>query len=217
MNVNVPYHLFWADTPDRQACCRRFMQQAYQREFNAVIPHYLPYQLGMTANDGSLVAACGVMPASEGRLYLENYLEAPVEQLASRQGLALERHQLAEIGNFAAADGASARIMFVAICLVMNHNRFKHIAFTGTRKLRNIFARLNLDTVPLADAYPDALGSEAENWGSYYTQQPRIMLGDLAHGYDRLSKNSLLLSLFASIPSFPFRFKELKHDAIYRY
>ncbi|WJV62623.1 thermostable hemolysin [Pectobacteriaceae bacterium C52] len=217
MTVNAPYHLFWADNATRQETCRKFIQHEYQREFDAVIPHFLPYLLGMTQADGTLVAACGIKPATEGKLYLESYLDAPIEDVAHQQkGIELYRSGLVEIGNFATINGSSnARIMFAVLCLILNQSHFRHIAFTGTRKLRNIFSRLSLSPIELMEARPEQL-DDATCWGSYYTQHPQVMMGDLIHGHEVLSKNSLLLSLFDSIPSFPFNTQELKHDAFCR-
>lgn len=95
----------------------------------------MPWLLGMFDANGELKAACGVQPASMGKIYLEHYLDVPVEVvLSARLSHPVSRDSIVEIGNFAASDGASARIMYAALCLLLNQYCYSWIVFTGTKK-----------------------------------------------------------------------------------
>lgn len=81
--------------------------------------------MGLYDANGELQAASGVQIASHGALYLENYLDNPIETLlTARLMQPVSRNTIVEIGNFAARDGASARIMFAALCQVLTHYHF---------------------------------------------------------------------------------------------
>ncbi|WP_413651174.1 thermostable hemolysin [Pantoea sp. B65] len=180
-----------------------FIRDIYQQAYQASLTECMPWLLSMHDSQGELKAVCGIRLASEGRLFLENYIDQPVEQLMHHHfASGLRRERIVEIGNFAATEGA-ARVMYAAVCLLLNHYHFTHIVFTGTRKIRNIFARLSLKPVLLAEASAERLGQMADQWGSYYQYQPQLMAGELAGGQSELSRNSLLFSLFREIPAAP--------------
>lgn len=202
MNIQAPYQLLFASNEQEANKLQQYIQREYSREFNASIPHFLPHLLGLYRADGVLVGACGLNRGDAGELYLERYLDAPIEAvIATQTGHSVLRDRLVEIGNFACSESGNARIMFAAICRLLCENQLDYVVFTGTQKLRNIFHRLNLKPLELAPALANLLGEDALAWGEYYQSQPCVMVGDLNQGRQVLSKTSLLLSLFAPMPS----------------
>ncbi|KFK92944.1 MULTISPECIES: thermostable hemolysin [unclassified Serratia (in: enterobacteria)] len=200
-HIQAPYKLLFSRDNVQKALLQNYIQNEYSREFNATIPHFLPYLLGMYRADGKLVGACGLNRADLEPLYLERYLDAPIEAvIATHTGKNISRNRLVEIGNFACSEAGNARIMFAAICQLLCDNQLDYVLFTGTKKLRNIFHRLHLNPIELAPALPDRVGEEIKNWGKYYQQHPYVMMGDLNQGRQVLSKTSLLLSLFGPMP-----------------
>ncbi|MHA7591212.1 thermostable hemolysin [Yersinia ruckeri] len=153
MNIQAPYQLLFAQNEQEENLLKQYIQREYSREFNAIIPHFLPHLLGLYRADGVLVGACGLNRGDSGALYLERYLDAPIEMIiATQTRRSVLRHRLVEIGNFACSESGDARIMFAAICRLLCENQLDYVVFTGTRKLRNIFHRLNLNPLELAPA-----------------------------------------------------------------
>lgn len=197
-----PYRLVLASSTAEQFALQDYIQRAYQREFNAEIPHFLPLLVGLERADGSLAGACGLTLAADAPLYLENYLDLPVElSISERLARPVLRERIVEIGNFACAEAGHARIMFAALCRWLSEQSFDYVVFTGTAKLRNSFHRLHLNPLELAPALPERVGKDANAWGHYYQCQPRVMVGDLAEGRTILASNTLLLGLFDSMPA----------------
>lgn len=206
MNTDLrsPYRLKLASTPAQQAELRNFIQNAYQREFAARIPHFLPLLAGLYNADNTLIAACGLNPASQGRLYLEHYLEQTIESLLRQKfGTPVRRDTIFEVGNLAADTAGAGRLMFAALVQLLRENAQDWVVFTGTIKLRNSFRHLHLKPVELVEARADKIGSDASDWGSYYRCRPWVMAGDLQQGHQVLTQNSLLLSLFGPMPAVP--------------
>ncbi|MGY3925864.1 thermostable hemolysin [Aeromonas simiae] len=200
--IKAPYRLAIARIPEQVAQLQAYIQAAYTREFNATIPHFLPLLLGLYRADGMLVGACGLTPAGEAPLYLERYLDAPIEAaIAAGIGTTPSRDHLVEIGNFACAEPGHARIMFAALCKLLCENELDYVVFTGTVRLRNIFHRLHLNPIELAQAQPERVGEDAAAWGEYYRCQPKVMAGDLGQGRRVLAESSLLLGLFEPMPT----------------
>lgn len=198
--IQAPYRLVIADTPDEIGRLQGYIQTAYAREFDATIPHFLPTLIALYRADDPLVGACGLSLAT-APLYLERYLDAPIEAvIAERLGITTRRDRLVEVGNFACAEPGHARIMFAALCKLLCENALDYVVFTGTARLRNSFTRLQLNPVELATALPERMGEEASAWGHYYHCKPRVMVGDLGLGRRVLANHSLLLGLFAPMP-----------------
>ncbi|MGK3142234.1 thermostable hemolysin [Pantoea sp. C2G6] len=204
MRILSPYLLRWFPGEYQQNNVSAFIRESYSQFYHASLSHCMPWLLGLYDANGELKAACGVQPASMGKIYLEHYLDVPVEALLSAHlPHPVSRDAVVEIGNFAASDGASARIMYAALCLLLNHYCYSWIVFTGTKKIRNTFFRLNLQPITLMPADPSRLGAEAREWGDYYQHDPQIMAGELTGGQSTLSQTSLLLGMFTELPLAP--------------
>ncbi|MCW1828951.1 thermostable hemolysin [Enterobacter asburiae] len=204
MRISPPFTLQWRNGGCEQNDISALIHENYARVYQASLTRCMPWLLGLYNASNQLTGACGVQPASQGTLYLEKYLDTPVETtLSKRLGTPVSRDTIVEIGNFTARDGASVRIMYAGLCLLMTHYHFSWVVFTGTKKIRNTFYRLNLNPVTLIPADPSRLGNAALAWGSYYQHDPQIMAGELAGGYSALSQSSLLLALFNSLPVAP--------------
>lgn len=202
IELQPPYALRIATTPEHTATLQAFIADAYLREFRARIPHFLLLLIGLYRADATLVAACGLQLAATGPLYLEQYLDQPAEQqLAATLNTRPRRDGIAEIGNLATSAPGNGRLMFAAMCQLLYQQNMEWVMFTGTQKLRNSLSRLQLQPITLAAASPARVGDHADHWGDYYQHHPMVMAGRLAEGRHVLSANSLLLPLLAPVPS----------------
>ncbi|MBL0516716.1 thermostable hemolysin [Aeromonas caviae] len=205
IEIQAPYRLILAESPQQVMALQTYIQAAYTLEFNARIPHFLPCLLGLYRADGVLVGACGLNQACHGEheqpLYLEQYLEQPVEAaIETRLGVRPARHRIIEVGNLACSEPGHARLMFAALCRLLCDNALDYVVFTGTAKLRNSFTRLRLNPVELAPAQAHQVGEDASAWGEYYRCQPKVMVGDINQGREVLAQSSLLLNLLGPMP-----------------
>lgn len=199
--LHPPYQLRPAIDAYERRRLQDFIQAVYQRAFDARIPHFLPCLAGLYQADGELVAACGLQLAGQQPLYLEQYLDQPIETLlAERRRRSVPRNGLVEIGNLATGAPGNGRLMFAAVCRQLYRQGQQWVVFTATQTLLNSFHRLHLSPITLAAADPARLGPDAAHWGRYYQHQPRVMAGELAEGHRILAGNSLLLSLLEPGP-----------------
>ena len=109
IEIQAPYRLILAESPQQVMALQTYIQAAYTLEFNARIPHFQPCLLGLYRADGVLVGACGLNQACHGEheqpLYLEQYLEQPVEAaIETRLGVRPARHRIIEVGNLACSE-----------------------------------------------------------------------------------------------------------------
>jgi hypothetical protein len=163
------------DAPDRHEL-EAFIHKVFKDAYGADIRHYLPLLLSLRNRKGALLAVCGFRRGNEAPLFLEQYLQGPVEQvLGEKLGEAVNREQLIEVGNLAIGNPRHGRILLAAVSLFL-HTQTEWAVFTATASLCNGLSKLNLQLVELGRATIDSI-PEAERaaWGSYYDERPMVM------------------------------------------
>lgn len=205
-HAHLSLHL--ASDPAR-ADLEHFIHQCFATVHHADVQHYLPELLALHDSHGRLIAAAGMRPASEGPLFLERYLDAPLETAVSQlAGVALDRTCMVEVGNLASLNAGSARIIIIAVTWLLASRGLEWVAFTGAATLINSFQRLGLTPTVLAAADPGRLQGQANQWGTYYDQRPQVFAGNIGYGFDALTRAGVFQRL-----GFPNLVQEAGHAA----
>lgn len=164
-----------------------FIQQCFRQAHGADIRHFMPELFGMKDGVGGLCAVAGVRLAAAGPLFLERYLDEPIDALiCAATDQAVDRMAIVEVGNLAARDMGSARLSIIAITYVLAMGGLEWVAFTGNTGLVNSFHRLGLKPLPLCAADPARLGEDSHVWGSYYASKPWVHVGNIRAGFIHL-------------------------------
>ena len=165
-----------------------FIRDCFAQMHGARIRHFMPRLLSLRAPRGERIAAFGLREATDSRLFLESYLDRPVEEaLRSRLGREVRRDEIVEVGNLSARYPGAARWLIVALTAFLHEQGYRWVVFTGTAALRNGFHRLGLRPVELGLATAAHLPqSERPDWGRYYDGKPVVMAGDIAQGHRSL-------------------------------
>lgn len=171
-----------------RADAERFIRERFFAAHGARIAHFMPRLFSLLSRRGDLIAAFGLRPAAAAPLFLEAYLDQPVEAvLQKRLGVPVRREEVIEVGNLSALYPGAARWLIVAVTALLYEEGYRWVTFTGTPMLRNGFHRLGLRPVELGAATIDRLPLEQRSdWGSYYEQAPTVMAGDIGHGFRSL-------------------------------
>jgi len=197
-----------AGEPGREAL-EAFIHQRFERMHHADVQHFLPDLLGLYDSQGRLSAAVGIRLAAGGPLFLEGYLDEPLEAPVSRlAGRIVGRDELVEVGNLSALSAGSARLIIVAVTWLLAARELNWVAFTGAASLVNSFHRLGLEPSVLGRADPARLNGEGASWGSYYEQHPQVFAGDIRYGHAQLERNRVFERL-----GFPLPLTEAGHAA----
>ena len=166
----------------------RFVQQQFRKAHNADVRQFMPELFGLQDGSGALCAVAGIRHASAGTLFLESYLDHPIEQqVNAAAGRPIERQGIVEVGNLAASSLGSARLSIITVTWLLAMGGFEWVAFTGKAALVNSFNRRGLNPVTLCAADPARLGEERHTWGSYYDSRPSVHVGDIRAGFLHLS------------------------------
>jgi hypothetical protein len=153
----------------------------YDSTYGARLTHFLPWFLRLQCL-GRLTGVVGMQAADEHGLFLERYLDRPVEkQLAERLGHGVPRGALVEIGNLVADKRGASQLLFLLFTAILHTAGYEWIVFTATRSLRNNLEKLGFPLLELQRVDAAALAPElVAQWGSYYHTEPTVMAGSLA-------------------------------------
>lgn len=192
-----------------RATVEAFIQDRFAAVHHADIHHFMPELMALHDRQGQLSATVGARIGREGPLFLEQYLQRPVESVISPlAGYPVERRKIVEVGNLAARNAGSARLIIVAMTWLLARHGLEWVVFTGAATLINSFQRLGLEPLLLCDADPEKLGLDQYSWGSYYAQHPHVYAGNVRFGLEQLETSGVLARL-----GFPFFEAEHCHAA----
>ena len=219
-NVQLPLYFGQAETPpmsllralpgdEQRSVFESFIQQRFRKAHGADIRHFMPELFGMNDACGTLCAVAGVRLAGAHPLFLEGYLDEPIDPLISATAdRTVERSAIVEVGNLAAADTGSARMSIIALTYVLAMGGLEWVAFTGNVGLVNSFHRLGLKPITLCAADPARLGDDRDSWGSYYESKPWVHVGNIRAGFIHLRN----IGMFSRL-GLPSSFEEASHVA----
>lgn len=178
------------DDHDLRARMESVVTGHFARIYGASVSRFMPMLLGLRQH-GQILAVVGLRPAADEALFLEQYLDEPVQQMISRRGFAAPRGSVIEVGNLVSTSPGLARLLIVALTHYLHTGGFKWVVFTGTPALLNSFSRLTLSPIDLGAADPARLGAGVAEWGSYYDTHPHVMAGYIPEGFAQLCSKQI--------------------------
>lgn len=168
-----------------QACDQRgevenFIREEFRASYGAELRHFLPFLLGIQRR-GEWVGAAGLRPALGTSLFLENYLDDPVEQrLSALCGEPVPRGRIMEIGNLAGTQPGISHFLFPLLTMIFAERDHQWAICTATQTVQNILSRLGYPFLRVGAANPRRLGEQALQWGSYYQQPTHVIAINVA-------------------------------------
>ena len=173
---NVHTSISGPEAEDR-AELEQFVHRIFSKAYDANVKEFMPQLMSLRNAGGELLAVCGLRHAENNSLFLERYLQQPVEHVISAQsGQLVVRNDIVEIGNLAVAHPETVRSLLASISLYLHGTSTTWGVFTGIPSLRNALSKLNMHLLPLGWASLAHLAeNERADWGRYYDEKPQVM------------------------------------------
>lgn len=184
------FEVLYRDHPD-YGTASEFVHENFRRIYGADVHSFMPNFIRVKDRHGATKAVLGYRDAVTEPLYLEKYMDEPIEVVISRyMAMPVQRSEIVEVGNLAEANPGDARMAIIGATSFFHAAGFRWVVFTGVTRLRNAFSRLGLSPKQLLEADPRRLpADEVEQWGSYYDKgDPVICFGAIEGGHDNLQE-----------------------------
>lgn len=174
--------LYQADDPRREEL-EGFVRDVFAARHGARVCSFLPTLLAMRNEAGTVCSVAGYRCADAHKLFLERYLDEPVERaIASVSNKEVSRSQIVEVGNLAGVNCRSAMRLVLGLPGILLDRGHHWMVFTATDKLRDLLASYHAPLLDLAPATAARAQNTGDDWGRYYESHPRVMAGYLADG-----------------------------------
>ena len=171
----------------------------FARQYGAKIEQFLPFLLSLDVA-GQLGAVAGLRLAGQSDLFLEQYLDVPVEQAVSKEfRTPVDRAQIVEIGNLASAAPGSAALLFSLLPAILHEAGIRWVVCTATPQVQAMLGKLQFPSQTICTADPDVLGDKQADWGSYYASRPDVIVGDVELAVKRAATNRSVSALMHAL------------------
>lgn len=161
---------------DRQEV-EAFIYAVFYRAYGAKVKNFMPKLIALRDGNHHLMAAFGMREAKNSILFLEQYIDEPIENIISKSvGHTIKRADITEIGNLAVVNPLNAGILIshviehsinagVQLCVATAHHTLQNGLIKGGCDVFPVHA-VDVKRLPVA---------EQADWGSYYDYQPQII------------------------------------------
>jgi hypothetical protein len=156
------------------------IRSGFGMHFDACIEGFMP-RFAHYRHASGATGVIGIRRASDEPLFLESYLNEPVESvIAEASGTVPGRDRVAEVGQFVVDDRDIVTCFFRDLVPFLVENDFDWVCFTGTDRIRALLARIGLHGLPVARAEETRVSQSPDRWGRYYEFDPIVVLGKLS-------------------------------------
>ena len=164
----------YAEGAAGRARVEAYIWQRYADRFAADVQDWFP-RLVTLESGGDILAAAGYRSGADP-LFLERYLDAPVEHCLARYAPNLPRTDIVEAGQFAALHAGAGRLLVPLLARHLRDEGFQWAISTVTHELHHLFTRMGMHPLPMAPARADCLAPDHRAvWGTYYDHAPVVV------------------------------------------
>lgn len=155
------------------------VRSGFGQHFGACIEGFMPTLAWYQHRNGG-TGIIGVRRASDEPLFLEHYLDIPIEKaIYEASGVKVTRDRIAEVGQFVVDDREIVGSFFRDLVPFLRDEGFDWVCFTGTNRVRAIIDRVGFCGQTIANAAASRAAPTNDRWGSYYEHEPVVMIGRL--------------------------------------
>lgn len=152
-----------------------YISEQFKRVYGARLRHFMPWLLSY-GNANGIAGALGLRRAECAPLFLEQYLDLPVEAvLAEKAGVPVNRADIVEIGNLVATARGGSRLLFLMLAELCAAADLTWAIFTATPEVQHLLQKLTDNQLVLCRADGARLGAELADWGTYYNTRPAVV------------------------------------------
>jgi len=191
---NKQFNLHVERSPARQAL-EAYIADKYKQVHGASIVEFMPIMLDLSHYDVRL-GALGLRPGQYKPMFLEQYLDKPIEQQVSAiANRPVDRHGLMEVGNLVVTHKGAGLLLFTVLAMALLEAGYEWMVFTATEEVERLMHRLGFDPQHLVHADPTRVQGGVDRWGGYYDLNPRVMVGSLKMAREVAERQDALIGV----------------------
>jgi hypothetical protein len=186
----------YSENEEGRAEVEAFIKHGFQKSYEANIPITMPFLLSVS--EGKLKAALGIRSASS-QLFIEQYLDVPINELDLFKSQQVQRGDIVEIGSLYSNSNRFTVPLFLVTAISLFCLGFKYMTFAGTSKVIGIISKAGIKCDYICDANAELLNESDDEWGSYYETSPKVVAVSLSDVTQVVDSHSYYHKLFQGL------------------
>lgn len=168
-----------------------YIARQFDEIYHARITQFMPQLLSMRCS-GQYSAVAGLCSAADGPLFIEHYLDLPIEaELAKYSDIPTARRDIIEVGHLVATHRGASQLFFTILVSIAQRAGIRWAVFSATDRVARIIRKMNFVCHQLARSDPARLGNDVSSWGQYYDSKPVVLAVDVDATYAQLCDSLL--------------------------
>jgi hypothetical protein len=170
-----------------------FIKQGFLKNYQAKISVTMPHLLSLC--NGKYKAALGIRRGKDN-LFIEQYISGGIEQQPVFVENNITRRDIVEIGHLFSNNQRFTIPLFMITAVSLFYMNYKYMVFSGTEKVINLMEKSGVHCTHLCDAHENKIESVADEWGSYYSTNPKVIAVSLLDVIALIGRNSTYQKMF---------------------
>jgi Na+/H+ antiporter NhaC len=109
------------------------------------------------------------------------------------------RKDIVEIGHLFSNNQRFTIPLFMITAVSLFYMNYKYMVFSGTEKVINLMSKSGVNCTHLCDANENKIESSTDEWGSYYSTNPKVIAVSLSDVIALIGQNSKYQKMFQSL------------------
>jgi len=173
-----------------------FIRLGFAKAYDANISITTPHLLALS--NGNYKAALGIRNGHDN-LFLEQYLSGTIEQQSVFADHEIKRQDIVELSHLFSNAKRFTIPLFMVTAVSLFFLNYKYLVFSGTEKVINLIGNAGVKTTFIGNAERHKIQESTDDWGSYYSTNPKIIAVSLLEVMSLITKHPLYTKMFQSL------------------
>lgn len=197
----LPTHTFglYDQNSERRGDAEQAVKRIFRQVYNADIGDFSTLLL-TAEREHEIDAVIGLRHAGQTSLFLESYMDKPIEQVLEQQhNLNISRDKFIEIGNLVATRSGTSRQLFIMLAFALAEADVEWVSFTATTQVEQLLRKLHLEPTVICKAQHRAVVNGDSSWGTYYDDPPSVCYGNVKQAIQILKQAPTVGAIYPTI------------------
>ncbi len=173
-----------------------FIKQGFTKAYDAKISITTPHLLALS--NGNYKAALGIRSGHDN-LFLEQYLSGSIEQQPVFVAHNIKRQDIVEISHLFSNAKRFTIPLFMVTAVSLFYLNYRYLVFSGTEKVIKLIGNAGVSNTLIGNADQNKMETSTDDWGSYYSTNPKIIAVSLSEVMSLIIKHPLYTKMFQSL------------------
>ncbi len=173
-----------------------FIKQGFAKTYDAKISISTPYLLALS--NGSFKAALGLRSGRD-ELFIEQYLSRAIEKEPFFMNNNVNRETIVEFSHLFSNAKRFTIPLFMVTAVALFYLDYKYVVFSGTEKVVQLLDNAGVKTTFISEADQTKIQKSTDEWGSYYSTNPKIIAVSLVQIMSLIDGHPLYTKMFEAL------------------